>query len=352
MHQFHDALVSFAERREIKMRKILTVSIAAYNAEKDIERCLDSLIQSGDMDKLDVIVVNDGSMDKTSQIVMPYVEKYADSLRLIEKENGGHGSTINASIKYAVGKYYKILDSDDWVDSDNLRKLIEYLANNDIDMVLNPYDEISYSDHTKKKRFELEYGASICEKKYDIEEMNKETVLYMHSLTFKTDVMKKMGSIIDEHCFYVDMEYCVFPMLHVKSFTYLDYSVYQYLLGSQTQSMNMENLIKRREQHMKVTKRLVDFYNQSSHCLPENVRAVIQTRIKYAVYQQYKIYLNMQEKEAIKEVKEFDMWLKNESSELYAGPNGRLMKLIKLNRRTEYKFYRPLIKMVKMIKLL
>lgn len=85
----------------------------------------------------------------------------------------------------------------------------------------------------------------------------------MHSLTFKTSIVKQMGSIIDENCFYVDMEYCVFPMLYVKTFSCLSYPVYQYLIGSQTQSMSMENLIKRRDQHLKVTKRLVNFYNKN-----------------------------------------------------------------------------------------
>ena len=99
------------------MEKILTISIAAYNAEKDIARCLDSLIATGIIEKLDVVIVNDGSVDQTAEIANSYVKKYVNSIRLINKQNGGHGSTINASIKVAKGKYYKILDSDDWVES-------------------------------------------------------------------------------------------------------------------------------------------------------------------------------------------------------------------------------------------
>lgn len=334
------------------MDKVLTISIAAYNAENDIARCLESLICSGKIDELDVIVVNDGSKDRTCQVVAPYVEKYAGSIKLINKENGGHGSTINTSIQNAVGRYYKILDSDDWVDSEGLKKLVDYLSQNDVDLVLNPYDEISYSDHFQKNRKELESGKIVFGKKHDIKEMNGDSLLYMHSLTFSTDVIKKMGPIIDEHCFYVDMEYCVFPMLYVKSFIYLDYPVYQYLLGSQTQSMNMENLIKRRAQHIKVTKRLVDFYNNNSNLVPENVRDVMQLRIKYAVYQQYKIFLSMPEKSALVEIKEFDAWLKKENEEIYAGPRGRLMKLIEFNRKTHYRIYVPLTGALKKLRVL
>lgn len=334
------------------MDKVLTISIAAYNAENDIARCLESLICSGKIDELDVIVVNDGSKDRTCQVVAPYVEKYAGSIKLINKENGGHGSTINTSIQNAVGRYYKILDSDDWVDSEGLKKLVDYLSQNDVDLVLNPYDEISYSDHSQKNRKELESGKIVFGKKHDIKEMNRDSLLYMHSLTFSTDVIKKMGPIIDEHCFYVDMEYCVFPMVYVKSFTYLDYPVYQYLLGSQTQSMNMGNMIKRRDQHMKVTKRLIAFYKETVDQMPQNVRNAVQLRIKYAVYQQYKIYLSMPEQDAIKEIREFDEWLKKENEELYAGPRGRLMKLIKFNRKTQYRFYAPLIWALKKARLL
>ena len=328
------------------MEKILTISIAAYNAESDISRCLDSLINSGVLEKLDVVVVNDGSKDQTSKIVKEYVEKYKDSIHMIDKENGGHGSTINSSIKVAEGKYYKILDSDDWVDSNNLAKLVCYLEANNVDLVLNPYHEVAYSDHSVKKMVEMERNQLEYEIKYDIKKLSEKCVLFMHSLTFKTDVIKKMGSIIDEHCFYVDMEYSIFPMLYVRNFVYLDYSVYQYLLGSQTQSMNIQNMIKRREQHLKVIKRLIEFYNNNESKLCINLRNIIRLRIKYAVYQQYKIYFSMSEKNALLEVKKFDPWLKKANLDLYSGVSGRFMKIINLNRKTNYAFFTLTVKIL------
>ena len=328
------------------MEKILTISIAAYNAESDISRCLDSLINSGVLEKLDVVVVNDGSKDQTSKIVKEYVEKYKDSIHMIDKENGGHGSTINSSIKVAEGKYYKILDSDDWVDSNNLAKLVCYLEANNVDLVLNPYHEVAYSDHSVKKMVEMERNQLEYEIKYDIKKLSEKCVLFMHSLTFKTDVIKKMGSIIDEHCFYVDMEYSIFPMLYVRDFVYLDYSVYQYLLGSQTQSMNIQNMIKRREQHLKVIKRLIEFYNNNESKLCINLRNIIRLRIKYAVYQQYKIYFSMSEKNALLEVKKFDSWLKKANLDLYSGVSCRFMKIINLNRKTNYAFFTLTVKIL------
>ena len=180
------------------MEKILTISIAAYNAEKDISNCLNSLINSKEFSKLDIIVVNDGSTDQTVEITNKYVEKYKQSIRLINKENGGHGSTINTSIKHAKGKYYKILDSDDWVNSENLNRLVAFLEKTDTDMVLNPYDEIEYNTRTKKRQMNPWDNEVSYEEVHGLEELDK-VILYMHSLTFRREVIQKMGAIIDEN---------------------------------------------------------------------------------------------------------------------------------------------------------
>lgn len=333
------------------MEKILSISIAAYNAENDIRRCLDSLVYSNVLDELDVIVVNDGSKDNTSEVVKEYTRLYPNSIKLIDKKNGGHGSTINTSIKYATGKYYKILDSDDWFDSENLNKFVSYLKDNDVDMVLNPYVEVDYSDFSKTKVLSPNKSGAKILKSLPISELNNDIILYMHSLTFNTNVIKQMGSIIDENCFYVDMEYSMFPMLYVKNFIMLDYPLYQYLLGSQDQSMNTMNLIKRREQHLKVVKRITEFYMDSANEVAENLKNVLAYRIKYAIYQQYRIYLSMDAEESEEEIKEFDNWIKRTSSELYVGPKGKVMQFIKLNRITKFKFYVPLLNLFKGMKL-
>ena len=329
------------------MNKILTISIAAYNAENDISRCLDSLVNSGIIDKLDIIVVNDGSKDQTATVTNTYVDKFKDSIRLINKENGGHGSTINTSIELANGKYYKILDSDDWVESENMKKFIAYLESNEVDMVLNPYHEVSYRNHDIRNLIKYNTENFSIGKVYDISSLNENTVLFMHSLTFKTDVIKRMGSVIDEHCFYVDMEYCIFPMLYVGTFSHLDYPIYQYLLGSQTQSMNMQNLIKRRDQHLRVLGHLMNFYIEHESVFTQNIGNIILLRIKYAVYQQYQIYFNMGNIVGKKEVKEFDKWLKSEGNVFYSGVNGRFMKIVKFNRVLNFRTFNFFAKWIK-----
>ena len=323
---------------------------AAYNAEKDIARCLDSLVRSRILKQLDIIIINDGSIDGTENAARKYVEKYPGSIRLVNKSNGGHGSTINASIQLAAGKYYKILDSDDWVDSENLERLVKYLGENEIDMVLNPYCEVSFSNHKSVKLMNPNGAGIGCEVKHELNELDSSIILYMHSLTFKTQIIKKMGAIIDENCFYVDMEYSIFPLLYVRSFSCLSYPVYQYLIGSQNQSMNMENMIKRREQHLRVIKRLMRYYSENREQLHPLVRDIIVLRIKYAVYQQYKIYLHMVPEEGCVEVKKFDAWLKKKNEEIYNGPKGRLMMFIRFNRKTNYRMFVQLLTVMAGIK--
>lgn len=112
--------------------KILTISIASYNAEKDLPKCLDSFVESNVLDKLDIIVINDGSSDNTSKIAHNYADKHS-SIRVIDKLNGGHGSTINCGIVSAKGKYFRIVDSDDWIDPNELEKLVKYLEKSNVD---------------------------------------------------------------------------------------------------------------------------------------------------------------------------------------------------------------------------
>lgn len=322
------------------MEKVLTISIAAYNAEDDIRRCLDSFVQSSVLAELDIIVTNDGSKDKTQFIVEEYVEKYPNSIRLVNQNNGGHGSTINSGIRHAKGRYFKIVDSDDWVDKNGIEELVRFLSKtNNIDMILNPYYEVSYHDHSKKKLVNPFNERVKLNKIYGVKELNGDEILFMHSLTYRTECIKKMGPIIDERCFYVDMEYCIFPLLYVKNYVYLTFPVYNYLLGSQTQSMSNVNLIKRRDQHFKVVKQIITYFLKNQENIDLNLRKVMAKRIKYAVYQQYKIYLLMKSKQGKKEMVDFDRWLKTQNIDLYKGPEGRLMQVVKILRNTNFCFY-------------
>ena len=123
--------------------KILSVAIPAYNVEKYIQRCLITFIEESIMNDLEVIIVNDGSTDRTPEIVLEYTNRYPETFKLVNKKNGGHGSAVNTGIQYSTGKYFRVVDGDDWVDTDDLVELIQSLKKTDVDAVSMHYHRVN-----------------------------------------------------------------------------------------------------------------------------------------------------------------------------------------------------------------
>ena len=149
------------------MEKLLTITVPTYNVEKYLAQCLDSFVLEEDRELLEVLIVNDGSTDTSADIAKTYVERYPDVFTLINKENGGHGSTINAGIKAATGKYFKVVDSDDWVDKAAMKNLMECLKKSDSDLVYSNYYWIDNRTGKKSVEFEkpfssVEYRKNMC----------------------------------------------------------------------------------------------------------------------------------------------------------------------------------------------
>lgn len=239
--------------------KILSISIAAYNVESVIKKCLDSLCKCKYIDKLDIIVVNDGSSDKTVDLVTSYVQKFPNIVTLIDKENGGHGSTINSSLKIARGKYYKVLDGDDWVNPDALDQLIIYLEHSDVDLVINPYNEV-YNNRTNLINVSRNLKSNTL---YTIDDLSEFDYMPMHSISVKLAQYKKVNQSISEHSFYVDTEFVYFVLSVVESVIFLDDVVYQYRLDQPTQSVSWNGIYKHIEDYIGILKRLFKLYNDT-----------------------------------------------------------------------------------------
>lgn len=239
--------------------KILTVSIAAYNADWCLKKCLDSFIASKYLDLLDIIVVNDGSKDNTAAIASEYVKKFSASIRLINKENGGHGSTINTSIDNAMGKYFKIVDSDDWVDTEALDALIELLMKTEADLVINDYNEV-YGNVVKKIDVCKTYNEGVI---YSFSDIAIEDTFPMHSLSVRFDKLKKVKEKISTHRFYVDTEFIFFAAMKTKTIMFQKNTVYQYLLGQNGQSVSGIGVYNHIEDLMFVEERLINIYDNA-----------------------------------------------------------------------------------------
>lgn len=340
------------------MKKVLTISVAAYNAAEYLEKCLESFVKCTNLDKMEILVIDDGSVDKTAKIAREYENKFPESIKLIAKGNGGHGSTINTSIRHATAKYFKIVDADDWVDTKNIDRLVEYLEHNDVSLVINPYYEVSAVDGTKK----IIVPCDEAVKKLDIcklEEIALHIFWAMHAMTLNMSIIKKMGPVIDEKCFYVDAEYIVFPIIDIDDVVVLDYPIYNYLLGTSTQSMNLLNMRKRRDQHLKVLKRLVLYYENVKNNLSEGKKKLILNKIASVINLQYVLVMGGDIKTSYNEIIEMEHWLKNNSIELYhysiiKGRNSKsgYIKLLELLRYTKFILYKPIVGLCQTLKVI
>lgn len=249
------------------MEKIITFAIAAYNSERFLDKCLDSFLCGGEwQEKIEVLIVNDGSTDKTEEAANRYCKEYSNIFRLINKENGGHGSVINTAIEHASGKYFKIIDADDWVDKKVLPKYIEYLATVESEVILTHYK--TYDICTKKyvmwKMYLEEYD---CEYtlKYIMENWKKmDRALTFHGVTYKTQFYKEKGSKLTEKVFYEDHEYATIPCCYSEHILALDLCLYIYRIGDVEQSVSKINQYKKRHNTEQVMLDMAKYYKNNN----------------------------------------------------------------------------------------
>lgn len=219
--------------------KILTISIAAYNVEQYISKAIETCILSSENKYfVEVIVVNDGSSDNTSQIAHSYEIQYPQIVTVIDKKNGGYGSTINCSLKHAHGKYFKLLDGDDWFVTDSLEVFIAELKNCEEDVVFTNL-LCDYGKRRKNIEVDLPIGNAI-----NIEDVCEKTNFLMQYVTYKTSVLKRNNIVISEKCFYTDMEFVILPLPFVKYIRYLNIVLYVYRLNVPTQSVSINGIKK------------------------------------------------------------------------------------------------------------
>lgn len=312
--------------------KLLTVVVPMYNVEKYIATCLDSFIIPEIMGELEILIVNDGSVDGSREIAAFYVIKYPSLFRIIDKENGGHGSAINCGIDAAVGKYFKVVDSDDWVDRESFIRLMMHLRSTDADMVLSNYNWVD--DQTGKRSVEVK---NICpgiqlDKAVSFDIVADRIFMKMHALTYKTEIIRNQPERLDEHCFYVDTEYMLFPLPFVKTVSGIPDFVYQYRVGMSGQSMNIENMQKRCGQHEKVLMRLLGFHTQ---CRGHVSEVVVCNTVARVVVSQYKIYLSFSD-EYKKKMLYLEKTLKSKYPEIYSSMKNPAVWLL---RKTNYSIY-------------
>lgn len=244
--------------------KLLSIAVPCYNSEAYMRKCIDSLLIGGE--NVEILIVDDGSTkDRTAEIADEYAAQFPTIVRAIHKENGGHGSAVNTGIENATGLYFKVVDSDDWVKEEAYQKILETLKEQTgtdkvLDMLVSNfvYDKVG-----EKRKKVMSYRHILPTDKLftweDCHYFMKGHYILMHSVIFRTKLLRDNNIRLPEHTFYVDNLYVFEPLPYVNNIYYLDVNFYRYFIGREDQSVHESVMISRIDQQIRVNKLMIDY---------------------------------------------------------------------------------------------
>ena len=244
------------------MEKILTFAVPCYNSAAYMDHCIETLLTGGE--DIEIILVDDGSTkDDTPAICDRWAEKYPDIIRAIHQENGGHGEGVNQGIRNARGMYYKVVDSDDWLDTEALQKVMAKLRecarwSEPLDLLIANYVYEHVEDQTQKvMRYRNVFPLEKLFTWEDIGRFRPSQYLLMHSVIYRTQLLRDCGLELPKHTFYVDNIFVYQPLPYVESIYYMDVDLYRYFIGRADQSVNEKVMMGRMDQQLRVTKLMI-----------------------------------------------------------------------------------------------
>lgn len=242
--------------------KVLSIAVPCYNSQAYMRKCIESLLVGGD--EIEILVVDDGSKDDTFKIAREYEEKYPGIVKAIHQENKGHGGAVNTGLAHASGLYFKVVDSDDWLNEEAYRKVLDTLNTcvrgpQTLDLLICNY--VYEKEGAKHKRV-MRYPHSLPQERIfgweDVKPLGKSHYLLMHSMIYRTELLRECKLTLPEHTFYVDNLVAFVPLSHVSSMYYLDVNLYRYYIGRSDQSVNEKVMIGRIDQQIRVNKLMID----------------------------------------------------------------------------------------------
>lgn len=244
--------------------KYISFAIPCYNSQDYMAHAIESILPGGE--DIEIIIVNDGSKDRTSEIAHEYMEKYPTIIKVVDKENGGHGDAVNSGLMHATGKYFKVVDSDDWVDEEALLKVLDMIKGfvkdeSEVDMVIANYvyEKVGMT-HKKVIRYDNVLPENQIFKWEDIGHFRLDQYILMHSVIYRTEMLKLCQLELPKHTFYVDNIYVYYPLPHVRTLYYMNVDLYRYFIGREDQSVNEKVMISRIDQQLFVTKKMISMY--------------------------------------------------------------------------------------------
>lgn len=262
---------------------LLTIAVPSYNSEDHLAQCLDSLLPGGEA--LEVIIVNDGSIDDTGAIGERYVKEHPQIFKLITQENAGHGAGINVALEHATAPYFKVLDSDDRFDRTALENVLAKLTKwqaEDIcpDLIITNY---VYERHSwkndvhrvtnKRIRYKNVFAEELPQNWASMDAMKLDQIMMMHAMMYRTALLRDEVQLkLPHNTSYEDNLYVCVPLPHVKEIRYLNEDLYIYFIGRPEQSVNLNSLIMKVDNQLLVTRELLHAFDDWSELQPNRLR--------------------------------------------------------------------------------
>ena len=242
--------------------KLLSVAVPCYNSQEYMKNCIDSLLEGQDL--VEIIIVDDGSKDNTAAIADEYAAKYPDIVKAVHQENGGHGEAVNTGLRNATGLYFKVVDSDDWVNKEAYLAILDKLREitggpQTLDMMISNF---VYEKQGAKRKKVMRYKSYMPENKiFTWKEMGRMPVgkyILMHSVIYRTGLLRDCGLELPKHTFYVDNLFVYQPLPHVQTMYYMDVNFYRYFIGREDQSVHEDVMIRRIDQQLFVNRIMIE----------------------------------------------------------------------------------------------
>ena len=242
-------------------KKLITFAVPCYNSAQYMEKCIDSLLRAGE--DAEIIIIDDGSTDRTGAIADDYADRFPTMIVAHHQENGGHGEGVNQGLRMANGVYYKVVDSDDWLAPDALDVLMDTIRRHVAEHTLPDMYVANYVYmHDDGPSHKMRYGNVFPNGKFsnwgNCGSMRLAQYFMMHSLVYRTAVLRASGMELPKHTFYVDNLYVYAPLPYVRNIFYLDIDLYMYCIGRADQSVTEANMVKRIDQQVLVSNLMID----------------------------------------------------------------------------------------------
>lgn len=301
--------------------KTLTFLVPCYNVENCVGKCIESMLMDDILDDIEILLVNDGSKDNTLNLLQEYENKYRNTIRVIDKPNGGWGTAINLGIREAQGKYIKEVDADDWVSNENLPAYIAFLKEHDIDYIATDYTEYFKAED---KYIRHSYHKEIYDNPMSLNEFwEKHPSAWdfpIHAITYRTQMLKEFGLKVGDR-YYGDIEYNLYPLPHVKTICVLPLNVTVYFRGSDEQSTSTAGYAKHYKDYAAMSQRITKFFLNTQTTLNHNLYRFIDETVRGTIVRTYHLMMSPIYAGKVDGVKEellkYDKWLKATDIDLY-----------------------------------